>query len=592
MFVGAVGGLLLLVFCGIVAVGVQTWLAYNETFGAHAATKDWLHRKITSYSVDAYEELLAVKRLQIYCLRFATKSSTLEDFNIKRRQVVSTFSSFAPNTMLEQELGNHKSFKPAYEAMRLFLQAAEDLEKGSGNIEVAHARGEAAADAWGQFTGDAIGKEYELRDGLESAIVGFRPLAVRAFQIVAVLFGLCVVLIVVAWYAARRALAAERRRFDRFELLLATVGHDLRSPLQALVGAARLAATDGSPEARLKFARIVHERSAFFSRLLDDLINTARSEALSFVPAPLDLDAWFELAEPRYRQIVEAKGLTFRASLKAPPTPILFDSDRLTQVADNLVSNAVRYTDCGSILLVVRCEASASPDGKYELTVEATDTGRGVATADQTRIFEPFVRLDQSVKGMGVGLAMVASIARSAGGAVSLDSVPGTGSTFRFRALVVKSPPNVFARSGRAPAVARPGMALSDAAPVQVPRVLVVDDDPVITEVVAGMLPHMGFEADFANGGRAALEMVLRHSYCAVLTDIEMPDLDGFGLARELRQNVKPCPTLIAMTAYTTRLMSDKRARAFDATLVKPFDEGALLELLDRAATRWSGMPL
>ena len=120
------------------------------------------------------------------------------------------------------------------------------------------------------------------------------------------------------------------------------------------------------------------------------------------------------------------------------------------------------------------------------------------------------------------------------------------------------------------------------------PRVLVVDDDQLITEVVAGLLPHMGFAADRAIGGNEGLTMALENSYCAVITDVQMPDIDGFELAKRLRESVHPCPTLIALTAYTTAKAVVERSDVFDAVLRKPFDEVELAELLDQAAMRWS----
>lgn len=583
MLIGALSAVLVALFAGIIFAGASTWYAYNETFGARSATKGWLQREGASYSVDVYDELMAVKRLEVYCLRFAGNRLSKDQFNLLRRQVVSTIVSFEPGSVLAQAVSTHKSFPHAYESMQAFLKAAEALEKGETTIDATIPIGEEAARAWGELTVEANTREFAARDGMGKAIVEFRPLAVRAFTIGTVLLALLAVATIAAAYAAWRAWQAERRRFDRFEVLLATVGHDLRSPLQALVGAAKLAAADTVLSEREKFVRIVHERSAFFTRLLDDLVNLARSESLSFVGAPLDLAAWFEAASARYRQAVEAKQLAFEASLTARRPFIVFDAHRLTQCADNLVFNAVRYTDRGGVKFIVRCEPSSEAGTEAMLTIEVSDTGRGIAPADQTRIFEPFVRVDSAVKGMGIGLSMVASLARRIGGSVAVRSALGQGSTFTFTAPIVAAAPPASAVAAEA-VPPRPGAT----SPAVVPRVLVVDDDPHITQVVGGLLPHMGFAADVAIGGRAGLEAAQQNVYCAVLTDLQMPDLDGFELAGALRARAQPCPMLIAMTAYTAKPAADHRAGVFDAMLRKPFDEDELVELLDRAATRWA----
>lgn len=599
LLIGALGALLVLLFGGIVVAGARTWIAYNETFGARTADEDWLHREFASYSVDVSNELLAVRRLEIHCLRFAAKISSKEEFNLHRRQVASTLTDFGPGSILERFVAAHASFPPAYEAVQRFQKAAEGLEMGEVSIDEAYARGEEAATAWGKLTVEAQDKDYAARDGMEKSIVEFRPLAVRTFILTSVLMGLCILAFVVAAYATARALQAERLRFqaerlrfDRFELLLATVGHDLRSPLLALVGAAKLAAADTLPSERDKFVRIVHERSAFFTRLLDDLVDLARSESLSFVATSLDLSTWFETAASRYRQAVEAKQLTFNASLAAPVPRIVFDPHRLTQCADNLVFNAVRYTEQGSVSFVVRCEPGAQLGAECKLTIEVTDTGRGIAVADQARIFEPFVRVDSAVKGMGVGLSMVASLARRVGGAVAVRSALGQGSTFTFTAPVAADDSPSSGNASESPADREKVATGGGASRAVVPRVLVVDDDEHITQVVGGLLPHMGFAADVAIGGQAGLALAKQNSYCAVLTDIQMSDLDGFELAEALRASLDPCPMLIAMTAYTAKPAADERSRVFDAMLRKPFDEDELGELLDKAATRWGALLL
>lgn len=584
------GILLVALFAAIGVEGLRTWQAYQDTFGAKNASKDWLNRKLTSYSVDTYEELFAIKRLQNYCLQFALGSMDRDDLNIHRRQVVGAFASFKPGTLIEKEVSTHESFKPAWAAAQRFLDAARDLEEGRQKIEPVFEIGEEAAAAWGKLANDAITREFQQRDGMEKAIVDFRPIAVRSFLVISILVALCAMAIAAAGYTARVAWLAQRRRFDRLELILATVGHDLRSPLQALVGAAKLAAADAVPAEREKFVGIVHERSAFFTRLLDDLIDLSRSASLSFVPVHVDIAAWFEIACTRYRQAAQAKGLDFTCSLSNEVRAILFDTHRLTQCADNLVFNAIRYTDKGSVGLHMRVRREASQKPAM-LELEVVDTGRGIAAADQTRIFEPFVRVEGGdAKGMGIGLSMVANLARSQNGTVSVaKSAIGQGSTFLLRlpANISDIPPESNPEEidmNAVPFNPTPSRALVTSAP----KVLVVDDDRLITEVVAGLLPHMGFAADRAVGGEEGLKMALENSYCAVITDVQMPDIDGFELAKRLRESVHPCPTLIALTAYTTAKAVVERSDVFDAVLRKPFDEVELAELLDQAAMRWS----
>ena len=589
-----IGVSLVVLFAAILLSGYQTWQAYNETFASRSADEDWLHRATASYSVDVYDEQLTVRRLEVYCLRFAIGDMSKAEFSVKRRQVFSTIAMFAPGSVLARAVSGHETFPAAYAALQEFVDAASRLEDGKAKIQDVVAMGEGAGKAWEALTVEANDKEFALRDGMENAVRDTRPLIDKSFKITGALVALCAMLFAAAAYATARALRAELKRFERFELLLATVGHDLRSPLQALVGAAKLAAADAQPAEREKFVRIVHERSAFFTRLLDDLVNLARSDSLSFVPAPVNLTAWFDAAVGRYRQQVESKGLSFEARISGLVAVIKFDPERLTQCVDNLMSNAVRYTDAGKIKLVVRCDPIKGRKSVAQLTIRVTDTGRGIADADRHRIFEPFVRVESDVSGMGVGLSMVSNLANQIGGTVTVRSAIGIGSRFTFRVPsveVIKAMGKLdrFRVEPVRPPINEPAAPTSTI--VVVPRVLVVDDDPVITMVVSGLLPHMGFAADVANGGKAGLDMAKRHSYCAVLTDLQMPELDGFELAAALRGALTPCPLLIAMTAYTSKPASDPRAGVFDEMLTKPFDDERLGEILDRAATRWAAMP-
>lgn len=586
LLVFIIDGVMLLLLFAMVAAGAKTWFYYSKTFGARTAENDWLHREVANFSTDVYDEQLTVRRLQIACLRFATGRMTPDEFNLARRQVVSTREMFAPGSILAKAVSGHDAYPIAYASLTTFLEVADRFEHGQASLQEVDEKGQDAAAAWERLTVEANDAEFAARDGMEKAIVEFRPLAVGWLRVTTVLVLLCTSMFAVALWATLRAVRAERRRFDRFEVLLATVGHDLRSPLQALVGAAKLAAADAVPAEREKFVRIVHERSAFFTRLLDDLVNLARSESLAFVPVSINLSEWFEAASVRYRQAVEAKGLQFDVELKTDVPAITFDRHRLTQCVDNLVFNAVRYTDQGKVSLTISCRLTAPGRPDAQLTIEVVDTGRGISAANQARIFEPFVRVDSAVKGMGIGLSMVMTLARRVGGSIDVRSAPGLGSTFTFRAPVTV--PSVEAVATLTTSTSRTNERGNRA---MTPRILVVDDDPVITLVVSELLPHMGFQADVAQGGLAGLELAKSRDYCAVLTDIQMPDLDGFELAAEIRKAVHPAPRIIAMTAYTSKPLTDPRAKVFDEILSKPVDDDELCSLLDEAATRWATLP-
>jgi signal transduction histidine kinase/CheY-like chemotaxis protein len=381
------------------------------------------------------------------------------------------------------------------------------------------------------------------------------------------------------------SLATKTKFFDM-------VGHDLRSPLQGLVGAAKLAALNESASERVRFADIVQERSSYFTRLLDDLTNLSRGDALSFHHDAMDIGAWCDSAATRYRQLAEAKGLSFRSRCDVAHKFILFDRERLTQVVDNLMSNALRYTKEGFIDFDVFCKNFSHQSKDCVLTIQVRDTGSGIPNADQARVFEPYVRLNESVPGMGLGLGVVASVARSVGGSVTVVSDVGVGSTFTFAVPVpIASAVNPLPEERRSahPITAAP----IDVIPApqcvtrKAPAVLVVDDDPVIAEVLGALIPHMGFQTTIARSGLEGIACASGDSFVAILTDMQMPHMSGEEMALHIRGLLKPCPTIISMTAYGGANPQFNRS-CFDAVLIKPVNDAELLSLLDAAATRWT----
>jgi signal transduction histidine kinase/CheY-like chemotaxis protein len=576
----------LILFVGVAASLAQLWNAYTKTIGAFADDRLLLHDNVATYSIDASDQLLGILRLRVATLEYGSGMIDVERLALVRKQVSGAVAALAPQTQMGVGLSVHESYAPAYSATLQFIDAVAALESARLSVAATSDAGEKARESWELLMRDAINTEFRQRDAMENAIVTYRPLAERTFAIAAVVLALFVAATCLAVYSSWRFLRAETRRFDEFERLLAAIGHDLRTPLQALTGAARLAAVSADETERRKFASIVSERAGYFSRLLDDLIDLARSHSLSFIAAPVDIGEWFATATERYRYQVEAKGLTFVSSLQGASGQIMFDAHRLTQVADNLLINAVRYTAKGSVTFAVDV-TRFDGDPRGALTIRVHDTGIGIAAADQERIFLPFVRLGVAEKGIGIGLSVVSNLAKAVGGSIRVESQLGKGSVFTFTAPFT-SVDQAVAESQPVSLAASTPRQDGSIKPLKTPSILVIDDDPLILEVMKPILSMMGYRADVALSGREALQLALVRDYCAVVTDIEMPTMDGFALATELRAQLRPCPALIALTAYIGRSDGDARRDVFDAILKKPFDEQRLAQLLDDASARWA----
>jgi signal transduction histidine kinase/CheY-like chemotaxis protein len=442
------------------------------------------------------------------------------------------------------------------------------------------------------FTQDTIRVEIELRDGMENTIISFRPLAERTFWIISILLSLFAAASLAAIYAGWGLIKGEQKRFSRFELLVSSVGHDLLSPLQAIQGAGSLLATELSPEKRQRFAGIIRLSSQTLARLVGDILQISQDKALDIRPRAVHLEDLFSQIASAFEARVEAKGLAFRRNFQLHGAEVKVDPERLSQCVGNLLDNALRYTELGAVTLHCRLDLPSEEFSAPQLIVEVSDTGIGIPIEDQSRVFEPFEQVKAAKKqGMGLGLSIVRNIVTAMHGEIRLESVHQRGSKFTITL------PVVLVQSSMAEAAA-------DAAPVLHPHcqpvpakpggaaILVVDDDELIRISVVEILRRAGYSTDDAPSGEDALTKVLASTYLAVVTDIQMGGMDGFELAKAIRQQ-KPCrPFLVAMTAHTRNLGSGPKAAVFDGFLGKPFSAENLLEQLDMARTRTSASAL
>jgi signal transduction histidine kinase/CheY-like chemotaxis protein len=585
----------ILILFGLIAYQfASTWKDYNEHLGASSATESWLNRKLISYkSIDSYDMLLALRRLEAATLRHAVGNMSQKDLSDQRKQVASVFVHFSPGSIFYKDfLIDYPSFDSAYQSTLTFLNTAQKFEDRLQTIDVVLESADAALADWMMFTQDTIRVEIELRDGMENTIISFRPLAERTFWIISILLSLFAAASLAAIYAGWGLIKGEQKRFSRFELLVSSVGHDLLSPLQAIQGAGSLLATELSPEKRQRFAGIIRLSSQTLARLVGDILQISQDKALDIRPRAVHLEDLFSQIASAFEARVEAKGLAFRRNFQLHGAEVKVDPERLSQCVGNLLDNALRYTELGAVTLHCRLDLPSEEFSAPQLIVEVSDTGIGIPIEDQSRVFEPFEQVKAAKKqGMGLGLSIVRNIVTAMHGEIQLESVHQRGSKFTITL------PVVLVQSSMAEAAA-------DAAPVLHPHcqpvpakpggaaILVVDDDELIRISVVEILRRAGYSTDDAPSGEDALTKVLAGTFLAVVTDIQMGGMDGFELAKAIRQQ-KPCrPFLVAMTAHTRNLGSGPKAAVFDGFLGKPFSAENLLEQLDMARTRTSASAL
>jgi signal transduction histidine kinase/CheY-like chemotaxis protein/purine-cytosine permease-like protein len=353
------------------------------------------------------------------------------------------------------------------------------------------------------------------------------------------------------------------------------LSHELRTPLNAVVGYAQILERDKSiPAHRIDAIRTVRRNAEYLSGLIDGLLDISKIEAGRF-----DLnrnEVWIheflDQLVSMFRLQADAKGITFRfEGADRLPQCVYTDENRLRQILINLLSNAVKFTDAGHVSMRV---------GYRNLVAvfEIEDTGIGIPRCDLGTIFQPFERSELSAAygkaGTGLGLTITKMLTETMGGEITVRSEVGRGSTFRVKLMLSD--------------VARPRAALPTEDRVRGyagPRrtILITDDDRVHRRLVCELLEPLGFNVITAPDGVACLALVDEHQPNLVLLDVSMPGLNGWMVARRLRQMPRERPAIIMLSALA---MDHERAvdgdRLHDAYLTKPIN---LRQLLDRIHT-------
>lgn len=368
----------------------------------------------------------------------------------------------------------------------------------------------------------------------------------------------------------RRIRREADRRKDEFVAMLA---HELRNPLAPIRNAVAVLARIGPPEPQLQWARSIIERQLDqLTRLVDDLLDMSRINhgKITLQKKTIDIATIVQRALETSRHLVEAGRHQLSVLLPAEPLFVEGDPTRLAQAVSNLVNNAAKYTPEGGKIVI-----SARQEGN-EVVVRVQDTGEGIASDMLPRIFDLFTQahrsLDRSQGGLGIGLTLVRSLVEMHGGTVAaLSSGPGTGSEFIVRLPSVPAPAqiDVSPQSG--------GNTLSSGM-----RILVVDDNADSADSLAMLLQYAGHEVKVASDGQIALGLSGLHKPHLILLDIGLPGMDGYEVARRLRQQPGAKDAfLVALTGYGQEHHRQEAKRAgFDHHLVKPVEVPQLMELI------------
>ena len=378
---------------------------------------------------------------------------------------------------------------------------------------------------------------------------------------------------VIERFQTEHALQDADRRKDEFIAILA---HELRNPLAPVRNASHYLSLQNldAPDVQ-RAVKMIDKQVSLMSRLIDDLLDVSRISRgmLELRPERALLQELVEAAVESCRHELDSRQHRLRASLPTAPVPLHADRTRLIQVLCNLITNAAKYSPRGS-----QIDVSAWVDDQM-LSLSVRDRGAGIPREKLAEIFDLFAQLDRTLEqqngGLGIGLTLARQIVELHGGTIEARSEGvGLGSEFVVRMPVLPAP---LVTASEPPPLAK----------VASRRILVADDNRDAADSLAMLLEMGGHEVFRAYDGRSAVELAARHRPEVLLLDIGMPELDGYEVARRIRELPWGAEALLVALTGWGQEQDERRTRAagFDAHVVKPAKKDVLNRLL-------SGTPL
>ena len=385
----------------------------------------------------------------------------------------------------------------------------------------------------------------------------------------------------------RRAEDANRLKSE----FLANMSHEIRTPMNGMLGMAQALKMTELSHKQTDMVNLITQSGDALLNIIDDILDLSKIEAgkLEIEKTDFSLCDLLDSVELLHRPRAEQKGLSFVIDGRDQSTSkYVGDPTRLRQVLNNLVSNAIKFTQSGSVTISVHTAPNDSGDAS-DITFTIQDTGIGISQNQLKDLFVPFAQADASTTreygGTGLGLAICKKILRQLDGWIDVKSQPSTGSTFRFGMTL----PHAKAQPGQAD-----GTALEKQSKVPTEsgfglNILAAEDNIPNQRVLSAILGALGVDLTIVDNGKQVVSAWQNGNFDLILMDVQMPEMDGVEATREIRRRESECgraPTpIITLTANAmTHQVEEYLAAGMDAHLAKPLQVDALIDILSQHA--------
>nr|WP_314570789.1 ATP-binding protein [uncultured Pseudomonas sp.] len=409
-----------------------------------------------------------------------------------------------------------------------------------------------------------------------------------------------VLLLLLLGALARRARLAQRRaqrserRMARF---LAMISHEIRTPMNAVLSAIELLSRSALGAREQQWVGLANDSAVNLLELLDDVLEITRLDAgaVRLDPQPTDLVELGRSVAELYRLQAHRKGLTLEYRARGlDHASVRIDRLRLRQILSNLLSNAVKFTHQGKISLALDCRMIDNGSAA-ELTIEVSDSGVGIASDRQNEVFDAFTQAHDSTAerygGSGLGLAICKELVQLMGGSIALHSIVGRGTEITCRLPVVLEALAPVVSPAAAPALQDEPLALRQ-------TVLVVEDHVLNQHVIAQQLETLGYPSTVAGTGAQALAAITEQDDLGlILVDCQLPDIDGYTLARRIRQlsgASAHLPIVAISGASDPEHVERCYANGMNDVLLKPLQLAALARVCSQFLAldpQWAALP-